>query len=140
MRPCHHEVMTDSLLSRLSLTKLDSVVFVADYLQLEFGAGRFSTYCWPVVKMGTHVLHFGDRGYRDSLCAFIGHDVVAGSETHDSGLVIEFALGSIAVNPLPTDLSGPEIAMLQIHEDAFQDASWMAWRPGEDVFVGPDWV
>jgi len=38
-----------------------------------------------------------------------------------------------------TDLGGPEIAQLQVHQDSFRDEAWVVWRPGEGIFAGRDW-
>jgi hypothetical protein len=59
----------EALMARLSGDRLESVVFVADYLQLNFHGGRFSAYVWPVVAMDGKIRHFGEAGYRDALCA-----------------------------------------------------------------------
>lgn len=131
--------MDDSLLDALVEEQLGSVVFVMDYLQLDFSHALFTAYVWPSVTIGGRTLHFGDSGYRDALCAFITHAVTAVEESAGAGLVIRFGLGKIVTNPGPTELSGPEIAQLQVHEDSFRDAAWMVWRPGEDVFAGRDW-
>jgi hypothetical protein len=108
-------------------------------LQLDFGNARFTAYVWPTVTIGDVTREFGDRGYRDALCALITHEVSSTEESPGAGLVIRFGLGEIVTNPEPTDLAGPEIAMLQVHEDAFREASWGVWRPGERVFSGRDW-
>jgi len=131
--------VADSLLEALVEEELGSVVFVMDYLQLDFGNARFSVYVWPTVSIGGVSRGFGDPGYRDALCALITHEVIDTGESSETGLVIRFGLGEVVIKPQPTDLSGPEIAMLQVHENSFRDASWTVWRPGEDVFAGPDW-
>lgn len=131
--------MDESLLKALVDEQLGSVVFVMDYLQLDFSAARFSAYVWPTVTIGGAILHFGDPGYRDALCAFIAHEVVAVEESPETGLVIRFGLGQIVTNPEPTDLVGAEIAQLQVHEGPFTDASLTVWRPGEGVFADRDW-
>lgn len=71
-------------------------------------------------------------------CALITHEVVETEESPEAGLV-RFGLGQVVVNPEATDVSGSEIAMLQVHADAFRDASWTVWRPGEGVFASRDW-
>ncbi|WP_244931094.1 hypothetical protein [Nocardioides sp. W7] len=71
----------------------------------------------------TSAVVWGDPGYRDALCALISHEVIETEESPAAGLVIRLGLGEVAIHPEPTELSGPEIAMLQVHADAFQDAS-----------------
>jgi hypothetical protein len=107
-----------------------------DYLQLDFVNARFSAYVWPTMRIGDVSLGFGDPGYRDALCALITHEVIATQESSEAGLVIRFALGEVVVNPEPTDLSGPEIAMLQVHADSFRDTSWAVWRQAPSVPSG----
>ncbi len=97
--------MSGSLLEALVEEELGSVIFVMDYVQLDFGAARFSAYVWPTVTIGDASLHFGDRGYRDALCAFITHEVVSTDESPEVGLVIRFGLGEIVTNP-PTNRPG----------------------------------
>ncbi|HSE43819.1 MAG TPA: hypothetical protein VLA89_00665 [Gemmatimonadales bacterium] len=131
--------MSGSLLEALVEEELGSVVFVMDYVQLDFGAARFSAYVWPTVTIGGATLRFEDRGYRDALCAFITHEVLSTDESPEAGLVIRFGLGEIVINPVPNDLDGPEIALLQVHPDSFRDAAWAVWRPGEGTFAGRHW-
>ena len=131
--------VSDSLPTALVGEQLESVVFVMDYLQLDFGAARFSAYVWPTVVVGDVRTTFGDPGYRDALCAFIAHEVVSVEESHEAGLEVRFERGTIVVNPATTDLTGPEIALLQVAEGPTRDEAWMVWRPGEDVFAGRDW-
>ena len=131
--------VAESLLKELVGGTLASVVFVMDYVQLDFNGARFTAYVWPTVTIGTTQRDFGDRGYRHAHCAFITHEVTAAEEGADVGLAIQFALGSIVTNPDPGDLSGPEIAMLNIRDSMHQTTRWDLWRPGEGPFAGRDW-
>jgi hypothetical protein len=70
------------------------------------------------------------------LCAFIGQDVTAVEESAERGLVIDFASGTVTINPKPGDIDGPELAMLTVHDPVQQTDSWAVWRPGEDIFAG----
>ena len=116
------------------------MVFVMDYVQLDFTGARLTSYVWPTVTIGSANLNFGDSGYRDALCAFITHEVVACEESPESGLVVRFRLGEVVVNPASsTDLGGPGIAQMQVHEDSFRDAAWTGPGPGEGVFAARDW-
>jgi hypothetical protein len=133
---CDHSSVDQSLMAHLSGDRLESVVFVADYLQLNFRGGLFSAYVWPTVAMDGQIRHFGEPGYRDALCGLIGHEVLTAGASPEAGLVISFALGTIVTNPESYELAGPEIAMLQLHEGPFQEAAWDVWRPAEDVFSG----
>ncbi|EHR62864.1 type 2 periplasmic-binding domain-containing protein [Saccharomonospora cyanea] len=126
----------ETLFSKLSGETLSAVIFVADYLRLDFDGLAFTSYVWPVVTIESTPRRLEDPGYRDALCAFIGHKVESTEESPRAGLVIRFPLGSITVNPDPGELVGPEIAQLRIHDPACDSTEWMIWRPGEDVFEG----
>jgi hypothetical protein len=127
--------MPDSL-GALVDQDLQEVVFVMDYLQLGFSSARFTAYIWPTVTISDVCHEFGDPGYRDALCSLITTGVVEAAESPVAGLVIRFGEGDVVIDPGLRGLAGPEIATLQVHEDAFRDASWAVWRPGEGVFAG----
>jgi hypothetical protein len=127
----------NELLSRLVGLRLYSVVFVMDYGQLMFDGSRFSEvptlgcFVWPsLVLVDDHRKRFGDAGYRDALCALIGSEVVATTETVGDGFTVSFEQGTLVVRPTSEEVVGPEIAQLS----GFEDRSWMVWRPGEDSF------
>jgi len=126
--------MSESLLDLLVEEELGSVVFVMDYLLLDFSAARFTAYVWPVVTIGEQTTHFGTGGYRDALCSFIGHEVTSANASPTTGLAIRFSTGQIVTKPALVDLEGPEIAMLMVLSDSFRDEAWQVWRPGEGVF------
>ncbi|MBG0825956.1 hypothetical protein HS048_35380 [Planomonospora sp. ID91781] len=128
--------MTDSLLSALIGQELGSVVFVRDYVQLDFDGPRFTLFVWPQVSLDSAVRVMGDPGYRDALCALIGHTVLATTENPEAGLVVDFGRGSVTVKPQPAHLEGPEIAMLSGFTDR---EDWMVWRPQEYPFDDLEW-
>ncbi|GIH89928.1 hypothetical protein ACFFMN_11990 [Planobispora siamensis] len=126
--------MPDSLLSALIGQELGSVVFVRDYLQLDFDGPRLTLFVWPQVSVDSTVHSMGDPGYRDTLCALIGHTVLTTAESPDAGLVVGFGRGSVTLKPEPSHLEGLEIAML----GGFTDREdWMVWRPDEYPFDAP---
>lgn len=81
---------------------------------------------------GQDRLRYGDAGYRDLLCSFIGLDVKSTTESPETGLVVDFATGSLALNPPLDELVGPEIAKLHVLQSA---GRCMVWRPGEGAFA-----
>ncbi|WP_433567536.1 hypothetical protein ACQP1O_21460 [Nocardia sp. CA-151230] len=121
----------DSLLARLIGLELASVVFVRDYLQLDFDGPRLSCYVWPTIDADGITRSLGDPGYRDTLCALISQTVVSTQEAVGTGLVLRFAIGALSIHPTPEELEGPEIAMLA----GFPDRAWGVWRPGENTFA-----
>ena len=120
--------------------KVESVVFVMDYLQITLwgpaSSPCLSFYVWPRVMTFGEVREFGDQGYRDALCHLIGRWVTAATETPTDGLALRFDDDSVVINPGPSDLSGPEIAMLNLNDP---EGTWEVWRPGEGPFADRDW-
>lgn len=132
--------MRDSLLGELVDDVLKTVTFGSSGLILDFGDAWFTAHVWPTVEIGDSTFHLGDRGYRDALCAFITQEVVAVDESIVNGLVLSFGLGSVVTNPEPTELEGPEVAQLAIHDPMYQERWLAVWRAGEAPFTGPSWA
>jgi len=123
----------DSFLNRFRTEPLSSVIFVMDYIQLDFNGLRLTLYVWPKVTVtGTPPLSEGGPGYRDALCEFITHEVTEVRESSTDGLVLIFDMGTIQVNPSAADLVGPEIAMGQAAQP--DRGEWMVWQPGKPLF------
>ncbi|MEU4447433.1 hypothetical protein AB0K14_29090 [Actinosynnema sp. NPDC050801] len=125
----------NELLGRLVGSRLYSVQFVYDYVQLHFDApdhGLPVLTCdvMPTVTVigGPHT--DGRPGYADALRSLISAAVVATQEATGTGLRIELDNGTLSLHPTPAELEGPEIATLT----GFTDGRWMCWRPGEDSF------
>ena len=79
--------------------ELAGVWFVMDYLQLQF-QGRMATFLvWPTVRSGGDSLEFGQPGYRDGLCSFIGQSVLEADVFVDAGVVLSFSQGEMIVPP-----------------------------------------
>jgi hypothetical protein len=108
--------------------ELGSVVFVRDYVQLDFDGPRLSLYVWPTVVTDRRV-DFGEPGYRDALCELIGRPV-----TGVAGPTLDFAGTRLLIDPAPDDVLGAEIALFQ-----GETTELTVWRPGEPPFDGPDW-
>jgi hypothetical protein len=122
----------ESFLHRFRSEPLSSVIFVMDYIQLDFNGLRLTLYVWPkITTAGKPPLSEGDSGYRDALCEFIAHEVTEVSESSTDGLVLIFDNGTIQVNPSAAELVGPEIAMGQAGPP---DQAWMVWQPGVAPF------
>ena len=123
-----------SLLLELCGETLSSVVFVADYLQLDFNGPRLTCFVWPQVTSGDNTHSHDEPGYRDALCALIFDGLIDTTESPEQGLVLTFTRSSLTINPEPDELTGPEIAMLHL-----DDERWGIWRPGEGPFARPGW-
>lgn len=127
------------MLARLRAAELAQVWFVRKQLQLIFdGLDRtwsWQCFLWPAVSQGDRdggrILRFGEPGYRDAICSFIGQEVQLTAESAETGLIVYFGTGAITLNPTVDELEGPEIAMLHV---LFESDEWMVWRPGVDAF------
>jgi hypothetical protein len=107
--------------------QLSAVVFVQDYLQLQFDGSVLSLYIWPSVKLAEIDVIFGQTGYRDLLCHQIGKII---SSVRDDGeeLTVNFMDGSfIRVRFEEADDKMQEIAMFQ----HLASGKWTVWRPGD---------
>jgi hypothetical protein len=126
----------ESLLETLIGEDLGSVIFLGGYVQLDFNGPRLSAFVWPRVDAFGMSWTFGDSGYRDSLCGFIGRMVTAVADTPEDGIVIRFDSDALTIKPVGFELQGPEIAMLQMNDESRR---WDIWRPGEGSFTHGDW-
>ena len=88
------------------------MVFVRDYIQLQFEDAGLSALILPVIKFGQKTLAFGQPGYRDALCERIGQAVRSASVKENEGILIDFEDGStLSISLQPDDYSGPEAAI-----------------------------
>lgn len=129
------EYVPNELLSRLVGSRLYSVQFVMDYVQLRFDSPTedrpfLNCEVMPSVETPTGVIGPGELGYADALVALIPGEVIGTTEETGSGLRFEFASGAVVLHPRLDDLVGPEIAYLS----GFADGQWVCWRPGEEPF------
>jgi hypothetical protein len=116
--------------------ELGSVVFVRDYLELDFDGPQLSFYAWPRLVLAAEELCWGDPGYRDGLCDLIGRRVTGTVESSAAGLMVDFDDHRLVIHPQIAELDGPEVAKLVIPPDG---RDWVVWRAGEPPFGGPEW-
>jgi hypothetical protein len=89
--------------------QLSAVVFVQDYVQLQFDGPGLSAYTLPVVVFGERHLEPGSPGYRDGLCGQITKRVRRAYLEEGRRFQIDFEDGSAIVISLRTeDRHGPE--------------------------------
>lgn len=99
-------------LSELVGSDLAAVIFVRDYLQLQFDGGTVNLYLWPRIRRENMVLNHLSAGYSDTLISLINTPLSRVDDVLDLGLVFDFAGGSRLTVPLDDpDFSGPEIAV-----------------------------
>ena len=88
--------------------QLSAVVFVMDYLQLQFNGKGFTLLTPVSVRSPTNVIHQGEPGWRDALCAQITQ-IVQNVNKKDEDLSINFSNGySICASLRIKDFTGPE--------------------------------
>ncbi len=73
--------------------KLSSVVFVMDYLQLDFDGNRLSCYEWPTIVLSNSKFLFGHAEYRNALCSRIAKEVNNTTLIDDEIFEIDFGAG-----------------------------------------------
>lgn len=67
--------MMESPFNILIGEQLSSVIFVQNYLQLDFDGNRLTCFVWPEVVIGNEVYGFGQDQYRNQLCSLIATKV-----------------------------------------------------------------
>lgn len=98
----------DDLVGRV----LSAVVFVQDYLQLQFDGSVLTLLVWPVVSAGATERAFDSPGYRDLICARIGATVTDAQAINDYALSITLSdHSSITTSLAPESYLGPEAAI-----------------------------
>lgn len=124
------------LLKRLVGSRLYSVEFVMDYVQLRFDGDEISggpvvmnCYVWPIVEFRDQSWNETDLGYADALRGLIAGTVSTTAEATGVGLQVDLDTGSVVIHPELEEIH-VEIAELQ----GFDDGAWMVWRPGETSF------
>ena len=102
---------------------LSAVVFVQDYLQLQFDGSVLTLLVWPVVTTDATEKAFHSPGYRDLLCERIGESVTDAQAVSEQALSIRLSDGSsITASLVPEDHTGPEAAIY-----AAQDGRTWVW-------------
>ena len=82
--------MVPVLFSELIGHQLSSVVFVQDYLQLDFDGDRMTMYVWPTLHMTHGCRRFGEVEYRNELCSFIAKKISSIELQEQACLILNF--------------------------------------------------
>jgi hypothetical protein len=93
--------------------ELSAVVFIMDYVQLQFGGLRpvLTAVTLPKVRVGDKEFSSATPGYRDSLCERITRSVRRASVREGQEILIEFDDGSrVSVSLKPEDYRAAEAA------------------------------
>lgn len=98
--------------------QLSSVEFVQDYVQLHFDGPTLTLFVWPTVLSGDCHVHFGEPGYRDTLCDRIAHKVAKVAFVEDEYIRIDFDdRWSIVASLKPEDRVVPEAGYFTASRD-----------------------
>lgn len=90
-------------------SKLSSVEFVMDYVQLRFDGPTLTVFNKPVVRTGHETIKWGDVKFRNALCDLIAHTVSSTDVRRREAAEIVFDNGSVFIVPLGwNDFHGPE--------------------------------
>lgn len=110
--------------------RLGAVVFVADYLQLDFHEARFTSFLWPILGTRCGRLEISTPGYRDLLCTQIGNSVLNAYKVPKTKLLIEFEELKIEISLKLEEQVGPEAAMLSYLWESKQRLA--VWRAADE--------
>lgn len=102
---------------------LESVTFVRDYIQFDFGSVGMTVTKLPIIVQGSRTLRPGDKEYRDELCDRIGKSVREALVRDKEEIGITFEDGaSVRIFIGPTGLSVGENVIL--YEDGKATCVW----------------
>lgn len=99
--------------------KVNSIIFIEDYIQITFNGPILTAYVWPVIQMDGHTYTTDDLGYRNKLCSLIGKKVIRAEFKNDNYIKLEFVNDinftiSLAENE---SVIGPEFATFSLNDD-----------------------
>lgn len=105
------QILADRGLPEIVGEFLSSVVFVMDYVQLDFCGGTLTADTLPEVREEGAVYRPGQSGYRDALCRRIGVIITKVDVNTDEDIALYFVdNSSIHVSLRAEDQAGPESA------------------------------
>jgi len=93
-------------------SQLSAVVFVQDYVQLQFDGPSLTAITRPRVHVMNQCFEWGNQGYRDALCGQIGKRVRQGLTIPEQEIKIEFEdESSISISLKSEDYRAAEAAV-----------------------------
>ena len=110
--------MDSNLSLELRGKNLSAVVFVQDYLQLQFDGAILTFMIFPTIEFGNCIISIEDSDYRNKLCEMIGKEVadVLYQENIKFSLLFE-ELKSISCSLNPEDYIAPEMIIFENKEE-----------------------
>jgi hypothetical protein len=89
--------------------KLSAVVFVLDYLQLQFDEAILTFREFPKVESGNRIISSEYIEYRNKICSLIGKEVSAVEYVEDDFFRLLFDDAKICCSINPQDYTSPEM-------------------------------
>ena len=104
--------MKENIFNELIGEQLSSVIFVQDYLQIDFDGNRITLFVWPAVYSNGRYWKISDKEFRNEICGLIAK-IVKATQFHEKELLeLTFADDtkiSIPLNEDNPEINGPEI-------------------------------
>lgn len=114
------QLITVNPLSGLKNEQLSSVIFVQDYLQLDFDGQRLTCYIWPQIFVAEDKYEFGESEYRNKLCGLISK--VIKEVTVKDSISLEFVFADNSKIFLPLDYEDKKVKEIATFKDS--DGDW----------------
>jgi hypothetical protein len=80
------------VINELKKLELSAVVFVRNYLQLQFDGPLLNVIVWPEIRINSNILKEHDKDYRNILCSLIGSKINVVIEDQDY-IILGFSNG-----------------------------------------------
>ena len=106
--------MKSSELEVLRQVRLDGIVFVLDYLQIQFDTVLATFLKYPDVTVRDQTYEYGDQDYRNALCEFISEVVSTVDYEEDVSFCLNFDNGKIHISLEPDQYTSPEIVVIDV--------------------------
>lgn len=100
--------MNNSLLD-LKGKSISAIVFVLDYLQIQFDGSILTFLDYPKVEVSNNIFSFGESEYRNKICEFIGKSVSAVHYVENDIFSLSFDSAKIYCSINPEDYTSPEM-------------------------------
>ena len=108
-------------LRKLIGSKLSSIEFVMDYVQLRYDGPTLTAYTTPTVVRDNDKYAWGGSGYRDALCDQISHELRQVEVDEQVRLTFDDGV-SVLISLRDEDYTGPE----SLHFSLDKDHWWVA--------------
>lgn len=96
-------MMSKNPLEILKGNKLSAIVFILDYLQIQFDTAVVTFLTYPKVELEGKNYSFGESEYRNTICAFIGKAVASVIYRENELFSLNFDQGRLYCSIAPED-------------------------------------